>query len=231
MARSVVSEDIGNFFAVIPWLLIGVFILLSGITFLFLLIGKYNAWIGVFFVWVSLFAFYLMFNTFFTITSSGDGSGSAYGVPIQIGLFIFDLYLVLSTLGNLVGKRADIISKKIKYINSDAIIIWLIFSKATYEFLNAFPEAGVSTIKSVGVFLLFVPLFFFMGLRGIYKYSEIKDRRIKKKREKKRKKKALPSNVSETKSKNENQEIVYCSRCGAPNGVDSAFCNKCGHEL
>ncbi|MFO8020621.1 MAG: zinc ribbon domain-containing protein [Promethearchaeia archaeon] len=222
-------KEMPNFFSVIPWLMIGVFLLLATITFIFLLKGKYNAWIGVFFVWISLFAFYLLFKTVYSVTSAGGES--TYGLPIQIALYIFDLFLVLFTLGKLIGDQADIVSKKTKYLNSDAILIWLIFSKATYEFLNAFEGTGVSVLKSVGSFALFVPLFLYMGLRGIYKYSEIKKRRKKKKKAKKRKGLSLIKSEKRQEEKGIQEGNVYCSKCGTANAQGSIFCKKCGNEL
>jgi hypothetical protein len=44
-----------------------------------------------------------------------------------------DVLILLYTIGSLVGEHMEILSKKLKFIKAETILIWLIFSKASYE--------------------------------------------------------------------------------------------------
>ena len=248
------SEDIANFLAWIPVIMIVLMVILLGIALLFLILGRYNAWLGVFYFWVGIYSIYLMIKAF---TRSGGGtSGGTYGLPlpVQIALYVFDLYLVLGTIGSLVGKRADLIAGKlqkipiVKWFKTDTLIIWLIFSKVAYEFANSIPDLQASALKAILVFVLFVPLFFITGLYGIYSYGKIKQKwkqdKKQKKAEKKRKKlirkgkippeEPTPSRPPAPASKAQPAVIPgikYCPKCGAQNKAEDQFCRSCGSEL
>lgn len=251
-AWAISSEDIANFLAIVPRIMILIMIGLMGLSFLLLLIGKYNAWLGVFFLWTALYSIYLMIKAFIGVGGSTTGS-STLPLPAQIGLYVFDLYLVLGTIGSLVGKRADILASKMesiplgKFMKPDSIILALIFSKVSYEFANSIPGLGVSSLKATAVFVLFVPLFLFFGLYGIYNYGNIKKKwKEDKKREKQKRKKKAKETIekltprpsidkaqkpsSQTPKIKEN--LMYCSKCGTPNDATTAsFCKGCGSEL
>ena len=94
-----------------------------------------------------------MFSAFYNL-------GELVGMNILIYkliLYIFDLFLILFTIGSLVGKRSELISKKLR-VKSNSILIWLIFSKAAYEFASALPEMNIASIRAIGGFILFIPL-------------------------------------------------------------------------
>ncbi len=110
-----------------------------------------------------------MLNAYFTFTSSDN----EYGLPMQIALYIFDLFLILYTIAKLTGERAEIIGEKLKYIKSDAILIFLIFSKAAYEF-GSTETTGLdaSAFGAIFGFILFIPLLFITGIYGIISHSK-----------------------------------------------------------
>ncbi|MHA1149774.1 MAG: hypothetical protein ACTSR8_16180 [Promethearchaeota archaeon] len=238
-AWALASEDVASIMAIIPWIMIIIMIGLCALSFLFLIIGRYNAWLGVFFVWVGFYSIYLMIKAF---TKAGGGStgGGTYGLPlpIQIALYIFDLYLVLGTIGSLIGKKADKIASGLekipligKMIRPDGIIIWLIFSKVAYEFANSIPDTAVSSLKATLVFILFIPLFLITGLYGMYQYGKLKkgwkqdkkDAKAEKKLKKDIKKGRIDASALE--------KPIYCSNCGTSNERTGKFCKSCGAEL
>ncbi|MGQ4874877.1 MAG: zinc ribbon domain-containing protein [Promethearchaeia archaeon] len=235
------SENIANFMAFIPWIMIILMIVLLGISALYLLLGRFNAWLGVFYFWVGIYAIYLMIKAF---TKAGGGStGGTYGLPLplQIALYVFDLYLVLGTIGSLIAKSEPITNamKKIpllKGLKSDSVILWLIFSKVAYEFANSLPNMGVSELKAVAMFILYVPLFFILGFIGIVRYGKLKKEWKKQKKEAKLKKKiakgkAKPEELAELQRGQIVEGAVYCSKCGTPNDEKNNFCRKCGAPL
>ena len=60
----------------------------------------------------------------------------------------------------------------------DAVIMWLIFSKAAYEIAKAAdPRIAADLINAVLGFFLFVPLFAIAGIYGIIKYGKVKKER------------------------------------------------------
>lgn len=162
-------------FALILTIIVILFAVIGG---LFALRGKLNAWLGIFFIWVALYTLYLMLNVYFTLSSSE----SQYSLPVTIALYLFDLFLILYTIGKLIGEKADIISEKVKFIKADAILIFLIFSKAAYEFgASEITAIDASRFGAIWGFVLFIPLLFITGLYGIINYSKVsKERQLNK---------------------------------------------------
>ena len=153
-------------FALILTIIVIFFAVIGG---LLALRGKLNAWLGFFFIWVAIYTLYLMLTVYFNLSSSE----SEYNLPVTIALYLFDLFLILYTIGKLIGDRADIISEKVKFIKADAILILLIFSKAAYEF-GATEITGIdaSRFGAIWGFVLFIPLLFITGLYGIITYRK-----------------------------------------------------------
>jgi len=239
-AWALLSSNVADAFAIIGLLIMILIFVLWVLGTLTVLIGKLNAWLSIFFVWVALYSFYLMFKAFLSLSQTGGGVGSE-NITIVLLLYFFDLWLILSTLGSLVGKKAQIIADKLP-IRPETMIILLIFSKAAYEFADVL-QMDVGTFKAIGVFVLFAPLFFIAGLWGILKYGKVKKERKKKKKRKKivktterKKKKLIKEAKTEGASKEELSAIrtstmVFCKKCGAENNPESKFCKGCGADL
>ncbi len=128
-----------------------------------------NATLGIFFIFVAIYTLYLMLNVYFTFSSSDN----VYGPLMQIALYIFELFLILYTIAKLTGERAEIIGEKLKYIKSDAILVFLIFSKAAYEY-GSTETTGLdaSAFGAIFGFILFIPLLFITGIYGIISHSK-----------------------------------------------------------
>ena len=185
--KKVESGTLGIMLAWLPLLTVGIIVGLIVVAIVILLIrGKFNAWLGIFFFFISAYVTFLMVNALFTVRSGNT-------LPIFIArmvMFGFDMFLLLVTLGGLVGKKADLIGEKLKVINSDAIMIWLIFAKAAYEYSDyVLPAGDLTLMKGVAVFYLIIPLCVLMGIIGIAKYGSMKKARKRVKVKKKRVKK------------------------------------------
>ena len=222
---ALVSVEIAGLYLFVGWSLLLVMVFLTLIGFLFVLIARLNAWLSVFHLWVALYTFYLMLNAFYRLSDS-SGGGPESSIYIQLGLYIFDVLLLLYTIGGIVGKKADSLSSALP-MKPETILIWLIFSKAAFEFADALPSASAGILKAALSFLLFVPMVFIIGLYGIFRYGKTKkERKVKKKKKKTAKK--LGMTLEEFELKEAGQE--KCKKCGAPNKKGATFCKACGKE-
>ncbi len=115
-------------------------------------------------------------------------------VQFGLTLIIPDLLIIFYSLSTLMGSQAEFLSKRLKRFELDTVIIWLILSKVTYEFIHYFPYELLSGIqipliqwfatnldnniinnaKNIAVLGFFVLLLIIIGLYEIMKYSEEK---------------------------------------------------------
>lgn len=181
--------------------------------------GRLNVWMGIFFVWVAIYTIYLMISIIYSRISVGGGN--TLSIPIQILLYFFNLFLLLWTIGGLIGEKAKIIKEKLRIFGSDTIVMWLIFSMASFEFASAGIETmDVDIFRYIAVYVLFIPLLFIMGIYGIYNYGNIIKERSIKKLENEAKKEGIIE-----------KEQVICTNCGAINEEGAKFCTSCSKEI
>ena len=217
----VASEDIGTLYLSVGWILIIVMILLTLIGFLFVFIGRLNAWISTFHFWVALYTMYLMVNAFYSLTNDSPGNSSST-IYMQLGLYVFDVLLILYTIGGIIGKKAEKLSSALP-MKPETILIWLIFSKAAFEFSDALPFASPGVFKAAASFLMFVPMVLIIGFYGIIVYGRTKKERKVKKKKKKADEKEL--------KKEGHKKGDTCKECGKLNKKGAKFCKTCGKEL
>jgi len=186
--KTIESKELAFTLTIVPIVTILMIFAFVIIAILVLIIKKkFNAWLGVFFVFIGSYISFLMISALFTV----KGGQTLPILIARILMFSFDLLILLISIGSLIGKRADLISKKLKFISSDTILIWLIFSKAAYIYSdNILPSGDLTMMKGVAIFYLVIPLMVAMGLYGIIKYGEIKQVRKKEKTRKLRIKKS-----------------------------------------
>ncbi len=170
--KSPVIVDRIGLIGIIIFIIIIAFAIIGVLT---LFIKRLNAWLGVFFLLVTLFTAYLMFKAYNALGPSGD---TTYDLWSQIGIYIFDLCLIIYTISTIIGEKSEKISETLKIMKVDAIIMWLIFSKAAYELAAAAdPRIAADVLNSVLGFFLFIPLLIIAGILGIRKYGKIKEER------------------------------------------------------
>lgn len=189
--------------------------------------GKLYAWMGVFFVWVAIYSIYLMISIIYTRIGSGDSTTSS--VQLQILLYFFSLFLLLNTIGGIITEKTEVLKAKLRIFSTDTILVWLIFSIASFEFIAGLQAYTAQTQGSSGeielfryivVYLLFIPLTILMTAYGMRNYSKRSQQGIIKHLEKAAK----------------NEEIIeesqkFCTECGAINDSTKVFCEKCGAQL
>lgn len=146
---------------------------LAAFSLIFLITGKFNAWLGTFSIYAGLYFAYLVISFLFA-REIYDTPG-AYSFLIRIIIATFDILILLYTIGILIG-RGDIISKKIKVISTDTILMWLIFSKAAYE-LAILINPNLTSITNRWILLVFTILVGIVGLLGIFYYKKYRKRK------------------------------------------------------
>ena len=220
----VINPGVANLLAWIPWIILTVEVGLTLFSLLFLLIGRFNAWLGIFFIDVAFYTLYLMLKAYLSF-SEGP---TEYLVEIQIVLFIIDTVFLLYTISKLVGKRAEILSDTLKFFKTDTILIWLIFSKATYEFIIALPGTQADLVYNVSVFILFLPLLVLMGLYGMFKHGKVKAGWKEKAEKEKKAKKKEDKPESKDIQKGPSSGTIICTQCGSSSDRTAKFCSNCG---
>jgi len=150
--------------------IIMIFLLVVGI--IALLRGKLNAWLGLFFLFVCIYYLYLMISAFYILRSDSE---TAYDIGPRLILYVFDVLLIIYTTTGLIGTKTEVLSEKLKFIKSDAVLMWLFFSKAAYEFAKeGIENINVAAFNAIAGLILFVALFFIAGLYGIKAYGKRK---------------------------------------------------------
>lgn len=157
--------------------------LLSLIAFLYALKSKVNAWMGVYFIFISVYAFYLVFKMLRIETGSSS-------VAMTLLSIVMDIGIILYSVSGLLGTQTEVLHKKFK-LKQESVFLWLLFSKAAYEFAINFPyielfgepEQGIllyvvkigtnlSTYMNLIVYALFLILIILYGIFGMAKYGK-----------------------------------------------------------
>jgi hypothetical protein len=166
---------------IITWIIIITILVLAGIAVIVILTGQFNAWLGTFSLYAGIYFAYLVVAFLFGPMLLKQGG--VYPIMIVFIFAVFDIIVLLYTIGVLVGERADIISKKIK-IGADTILMWLIFSRAAYELAKLLDPLTIS-MKYSWVLVIFILLLGIVGFIGIIKYKKfrttIKSKRTRRK--------------------------------------------------
>jgi hypothetical protein len=159
---------------VITWIIILTLIFLAVVCVIMLLTGKFNAWLGPYAIYAGIYFFYLVVAFLLATTLYAEPGG--FPIFIRIVIAFLDLIILLYTIGTLIGERADLIRKKLKFLSTDAILMWLIFCKASYE-LTIILNPKFTNFKNQWVLFILVALLGIVGLYGIIKYKKHRKKR------------------------------------------------------
>lgn len=171
----------------IVFIIIGIVIVaFFGISTYYLFKKIYTGWLGIFFILVTFYTFFLVFKVILGLASGG--STGTTSPLVRYGLLAVDIFILLYSISTILGSQAELISEKFKLFSVDRALIWLIFSKGAYEFAANFPYDLLSNIplsfidfvivvgnelnliKNIAVLALFVILVIVIGLYQIIKY-------------------------------------------------------------
>jgi hypothetical protein len=145
------------------------------LTAILLFFRTFNAWMGLFCVIVGFYGFYLMIKAYYTLSFSGGAPLeltsilSPFRLVFDIGFFVVDLLVFLFVLGALI-KSTELIGKK-KAWRTDAILLWVLISEISFEFVNIVSGEVMKGVKNEVAFSIFI-LVGFYGIYGIILYGK-----------------------------------------------------------
>lgn len=181
-------EDYGN----TPVLLVNiayiaviiVIVVLAGIAVAGSVTGRFNAWLGAYFLIVTIYTVYLVLKVIMGV-DTGE-SGATTNLSTALLLVLVDLGILLYSIGGLIGTQAEVLNRRLK-VRPETAFFWLIFSRAAWEFAVNFPyeylgetqgflstvvEIGsiLNLITSVAILVLFILFVFLFGVYGMLAY-------------------------------------------------------------
>ncbi|MHA1669412.1 MAG: hypothetical protein ACTSV5_02415 [Promethearchaeota archaeon] len=127
---------LSNYVVFFVLIVIGIFTLF---VIIYLFKKVFAAWLGVWFILLTIYTFYLLIKIFLAFrTATGTETSS---LLTQIIMLIGDFAIILYSVATLMGSQAEMLMKRLnrKRIGIDTIILWLVFSKVAYEFAHNFP--------------------------------------------------------------------------------------------
>ena len=149
------------------------FVLFIGIFFLFF--GIMNSWLGVFNIIVGVYSFYLMVKAYYKLSISTGIIESifpnlaSFQFLIDIGLLIINLLFFLYVIGDISGKMTLMIGEKLKSWKTETVLIWLILSNSTDEFVHIVAGLEIIGVKE-GVELALFILVGFVAIQGMISF-------------------------------------------------------------
>ncbi|MCK4371246.1 MAG: hypothetical protein KAW03_09275 [Candidatus Lokiarchaeota archaeon] len=181
---------------IFPWYLNGVYIVVGAILVVLAIViivykfkKVFNGWFGIFTLLATFYTLFLVIKIYLGLVDSksvGFGPIWAY-----LSMIIPDMLIIFYSLSTLMGSQAELLSKRLKRFGLDTVIIWLILSKVTYEFVHYFPyeifnivpipwirwfaivdNDLVNLIKNIAVLGFFVLLLIIIGIYEIRKYAK-----------------------------------------------------------
>jgi ribosomal protein L40E len=210
------QEAIGFNTAIVAIIIVVIIIIFGIVGALRAIRGRLYAYLGIFFIGIAIYTIYLMISIIFT-SLSGGGSSS---VGAQILLYFLNLFILLNTIGGLLGEKTELLKQKLKIFNADTILMWLIFSISSFVLASGGSQAEIDLFRLLLVYILFIPLLIIMGLYGFYDYANIIRERDLTLLEKEAKKEGVID-----------KSQVICKKCGATNEAAALYCTACGVEL
>jgi len=155
---------------------------------------KFNAWLGPFFLLITFYTFYLVLRIFMGFTSGTGTSSNTTGDLTTTGTFIallfLDLFILIYSVSCILGSQGKILAEKIPRFKQDTLLLWLIFSKISWEYASNFPYGtlgiaqliGLESVQilgsllrlvvSVSILIIFIVLIVVFGVKGIRIYGD-----------------------------------------------------------
>ena len=135
--------NLSNYVVVFVLIVIGIF---ASFVVIFLFKKVFVAWMGPWFILLVIYTFYLLIKIFLAFRSATGTETSS--LLTQIILVLADFGILLYTISTLMGSQAEMLMKRLnrKRIGIDTIILWLVFSKVSYEFTHYFPYSDLDIL-------------------------------------------------------------------------------------
>lgn len=185
----------------LPWYLNAVYLVVGGVIIgltvvclIYMFKKSFNGWFGIFTILVSFYTLFLVIKIYMGLVGTGTDPEELATVWAYLGIIIPDLFIIFYSLSTLMGSQAELLSKRIKRFGMDTIIIWLILSKVTYEFIHYFPfhilsninipwfpwineisfldDKLINIVKNIAVLAFFILILVIIGIYEIHKYHK-----------------------------------------------------------
>ncbi len=153
--------------------------------------GKFNAWLGTYFILVTIYTFYLNLKVFMQLYSGEQDSSTIYVTTL---LLVLDLFILIYSVSCILGSQGEILAEKLPKFKTETIFLYLIFSKAAWEYASNFPygtlgfaqmlgfqdTSGLAPLLNLVAAATILGIFFFLviifGVHGIKSFSIEKER-------------------------------------------------------
>ncbi len=157
---------------------------------------KFNAWLGTYFLLITFYTFYLVLRIFMGIASSGSSSTTSStsddlaASGIFVALLLLDIFILIYSISCILGSQGEILAEKLPRFKQETLLLWLIFSKISWEYAANFPYGTLGIVQGIGiqevqilgillrvvvsvvVLIIFIVLTIVFGVKGIRRYGD-----------------------------------------------------------
>ncbi len=189
-----IEDEFPRYLNIIYFIVGGVLIGLMIICIVYMFKKSFNGWFGIFAILVSFYALFLVLKIYLGFVGTRTDEEELASFWAYLGIIIPDLLIIFYSLSTLMGSQAELLNKRLKRFNIDTVIIWLILSKVTYEFIHYFPysilkdiniswipwiselssldDRKINNIKNFAVLIFFIVILVIFGIYEITKYHK-----------------------------------------------------------
>ena len=187
----------------VPWYLNAIYFVVGGVLIglavvcvVYMFKKRINGWFGIFSILVSIYTLFLVLKIYLGLVGTEAKPEDQYSIWAYMGIIIPDLIIIFYSLSTLMGSQAELLNKRVKRFGIDTVIIWLILSKVTYEFIHYFPydilknvsiswipwiselsylnDRFINNVKNIAVLAFFILVLVVFGMYEIYKYHRVR---------------------------------------------------------
>ncbi len=129
---------------------IAVILVIIGLTIFGLIYSfkrKFNAWLGTYFILVTIYTFYLNLKVFMQLYSGDETTSTIY---ISTLLLVLDLFILIYSVSCILGTQGEILAEKLPKFKTQTIFLYLIFSKEAREYAANFPYGTLGFVQIHG---------------------------------------------------------------------------------
>ena len=155
---------------------------------------KFNAWLGTYFLLITFYTVYLVLRIFMGIASeSGPTTSTSDDLAasgIFVALLLLDIFILIYSISCILGSQGEILAEKLPRFKQETLLLWLIFSKISWEYAANFPYGTLGIVQGIGiqevqilgillrvvvsvvVLIIFIVLTIVFGVKGIRRYGD-----------------------------------------------------------
>ncbi len=154
---------------------------------------KFNAWLGTYFLLITFYTVYLVLRIFMGIAGAGPTTSTSDDLAasgIFVALLLLDLFILIYSISCILGSQGEILAEKLPHFKQETLLLWLIFSKISWEYAANFPYGTLGIVQGIGiqevqilgillrvvvsvvVLIIFIVLTIVFGVKGIRRYGD-----------------------------------------------------------